>query len=196
MPLAERAPRLEEGLEVIGRLLREDDVRFEGRFTTLPGITIKPRPERPPPSGWAAGGRRAMARAARFADVWMPYLYTPDQLAESLAAVRRTAAERHGRAPGAIGAAVYAWTCVDDDRGRALDRAAAVLGANYGTDMRAAAERYAIAGSPADCVDRAREYVAAGAGTVIFAPLAEDAAVRREALEAIGREVAPALRAG
>ena len=195
VPVAERAPRLDEALEVVGRLLREDAVTFDGRFTTLSGITIRPRPDRPP-AIWMGGRKaKAMARAARLADVWMPYLYTPEQLAESLATIRGQAEAEHGRDPDAIGGAVYAWTCIDDDRRSALDRAAAVLGRNYGTDMRGAAERYAVCGTPDDCARRALEYVGAGARTVIFTPIAEDAAGRREALDVIGREVAPALRA-
>jgi alkanesulfonate monooxygenase SsuD/methylene tetrahydromethanopterin reductase-like flavin-dependent oxidoreductase (luciferase family) len=196
VPLAERGPRLEEALIVMGRLLREEHVTFEGRFTRTTDLTLQPRPERPP-RVWM-GGRKpsAMARAARFADVWMPYLYTPEQLADSIATIRGQAADRHGRDPDSIGAAVYAWTCVGEDRASAVARAGAVLSENYGMDMRDAAERYAVAGTPDDCVARAREYVAAGAGRVIFTPIAESAGGRRAALEVLGREVLPRLKAG
>src|SRR5690349_8249495 len=43
-----RMARLEEGLEVITRLLRSDEpVVYEGRFYQLRGATLLPRPQRP-----------------------------------------------------------------------------------------------------------------------------------------------------
>jgi alkanesulfonate monooxygenase SsuD/methylene tetrahydromethanopterin reductase-like flavin-dependent oxidoreductase (luciferase family) len=195
VPLAERAARADEALVVLGRLLREERVTFRGRFTRLTNFGLSPRPEHPP-AIWIGGRREsAWARAARFADVWMPYLYMPDQLAESLGTIRAAARDRHGRDPRSIGAAVYAWTCLDEHREAALERATAVLSANYARDMRSAAERYVIAGNAADCAAGAREYLAAGAERVIFAPIAESPAGRLEALEQIGRNVLPELRA-
>jgi alkanesulfonate monooxygenase SsuD/methylene tetrahydromethanopterin reductase-like flavin-dependent oxidoreductase (luciferase family) len=111
---AERTPRLEEALTVIGRLLSEEHVTFAGRFTTLTDITLMPRPARPVPV-WLGGRKEgAMRRAARFADVWMPYLYTPEQFGQSMATVREEAVA-HGRAADAVDGGLLAFTVVGDD---------------------------------------------------------------------------------
>jgi probable F420-dependent oxidoreductase len=84
VPLQERGARLDEGLEVIRRLLSEESVTHHGRFYTLDEVTMEPRPPRPPEI-WIAGGSlghapetpdkpfiapRVLARIAR-ADGWM-----------------------------------------------------------------------------------------------------------------------------
>jgi probable F420-dependent oxidoreductase len=84
VPLKERGARLDEGLEVIRRLLTEDSVTHHGRFYTLDEVSMAPRPARMPEI-WIAGGSlghapetpdkpfiapRVLARIAR-ADGWM-----------------------------------------------------------------------------------------------------------------------------
>jgi alkanesulfonate monooxygenase SsuD/methylene tetrahydromethanopterin reductase-like flavin-dependent oxidoreductase (luciferase family) len=70
--LKTRMDRLEEGLEVITRLIRSPEpVTFEGRFYTLREAHLLPRPARPTPV--MVGGKgplRSMPMVARFADIW------------------------------------------------------------------------------------------------------------------------------
>jgi probable F420-dependent oxidoreductase len=195
VPVQERGARADEALVVIRRLLSETDVHFEGRFTRLSGVTLAPRPAAPPPV-WVGGRRRqAMRRAARHGDVWMPYLYTPAQYRESRDVIAREA-EAHGRDPDAIASALFVWTCVERDHRRALEHAGTRLSAVYGTDMRAAAERYVVAGEPAACVARLEELRAAGVERFVFAALAADGPGHLAMYETIAAEVMPALREG
>lgn len=119
-----RMARLEEGLEVVTRLLRSDaPVTFEGRFFQLRGATLLPRPHRPggPPIMLGGNGvRRTLPLAARYADVWNGIGLTPAefqarsaQLDEHLRAagrapeaVRRTMMTRlvYGHTPAALAA--------------------------------------------------------------------------------------------
>jgi probable F420-dependent oxidoreductase len=55
VPLKERGPRLDEGLDVIRRLLSEESVTHHGRFYSLDEVSMEPRPPRPP-EVWIAGG--------------------------------------------------------------------------------------------------------------------------------------------
>ena len=55
VPLKERGSRTDEALEVIQRLLTEEQVTFEGRFWQVADLTIYPRVPEPPPI-WIAGG--------------------------------------------------------------------------------------------------------------------------------------------
>jgi probable F420-dependent oxidoreductase len=55
VPLKERGARLDEGLEVIRRLLSEEAVTHHGRFYHLDEVSMAPRPPRVPEI-WIAGG--------------------------------------------------------------------------------------------------------------------------------------------
>lgn len=52
---SQRGKRTDEALELIGRLLSEDDVHFEGKYYQVEGISMYPRPEKPIPI-WIGGG--------------------------------------------------------------------------------------------------------------------------------------------
>jgi alkanesulfonate monooxygenase SsuD/methylene tetrahydromethanopterin reductase-like flavin-dependent oxidoreductase (luciferase family) len=195
VPVAERAARAEEAIVVIRRLLAADDVSFDGRFTSFEGLTLAPRPSAVPPV-WIGGRKRgAMQRAARYGDVWMPYLYTPEQYRASRDTIAREA-EEQARDPAAIASALFIWACVEQDGRRAAAHATARLSAIYGMDMRAAVERYVVAGTPSECAARLADYQAAGVERMIFATLAGDAAGHLEMLGDIAAEVIPQLRGG
>ena len=55
VPLNQRGSRTDEGLDLVRRLLTEENVTFEGRFWQVENLTIFPRVPAPPPV-WIAGG--------------------------------------------------------------------------------------------------------------------------------------------
>src|SRR5690242_9688667 len=77
-----RMERLEEGLEVVTRLLISDDpVTFEGKYFQLRGATLLPRPQRSGGPRILIGGngkKRTLPLVARYADVWNGTFLTPD----------------------------------------------------------------------------------------------------------------------
>ena len=81
-----RFGRLEEGLEVITRLLRsEEPVTHAGRFFHLNDAMLLPSPERPGGPRILIGGnglKRTMPLAARFADIWNGDLLSPEAFRE------------------------------------------------------------------------------------------------------------------
>lgn len=72
--LKERASRMEEGIQIIPRLWTEERVTFAGRHFTLDGAGIHPRPvQTPRPPIWMGGWtEKALERAARLSDTWVP----------------------------------------------------------------------------------------------------------------------------
>jgi len=94
-----RAELLDEGLDVLRRLLTEDDVRHRGKHFVVEGVTLAPRPVQGHVPIWIGGNRaRSLARAARH-DGWLAdssdptgTLLGPEELRTS---VRRLRAE-HG----------------------------------------------------------------------------------------------------
>lgn len=80
-PLRERMDRLEEGLEVITRLLRDEPAQFTGRYYQLEGPNPRPKPvQRPriPVLIGTTSERRMLRIVARYADEWdVPGTITP-----------------------------------------------------------------------------------------------------------------------
>lgn len=87
--MATRFARLEEGLEVITRLLRsEKPVSYEGRSYQLHDALLLPRPQRPggPPIMIGGIGRtRTIPLVARYADIWNSTALAPEVFRETSA---------------------------------------------------------------------------------------------------------------
>ena len=81
-----RFARFEEGLEVITRLLRNDEpVSFDGEFYRLRDAALMPRSPRPggPPIVIGGNGpRRTLPLVARYADEWNAVFATPERFIE------------------------------------------------------------------------------------------------------------------
>ncbi|MGB3714600.1 MAG: LLM class F420-dependent oxidoreductase [Candidatus Promineifilaceae bacterium] len=81
-----RMSRLEEGLEVVTRLLNSDrPVDYEGEFYRLKEAILLPRPQRaggPPVLIGGNGPRRTLPLAARYADEWNGVFMSPAKYAE------------------------------------------------------------------------------------------------------------------
>ncbi|MPY95214.1 MAG: LLM class flavin-dependent oxidoreductase [Acidimicrobiia bacterium] len=168
VPVKERGPRTNEALEVIRRLWTEPSVTFEGRFNRLTDVSIAPQPvQRPHPRIWVSGRKEAaMARTARYGDGWLPYMYTPEMLASSVARIAELRAESD-RAGDPVRAGLFAFFCVHEDRDTANRMAAERLSKQYAQDFSTLAGRYALVGTPEDVRVRLGEFVDAGARTVI-----------------------------
>jgi probable F420-dependent oxidoreductase len=194
VPVAERGVRTDEALEVIHRLLTEKDVHFDGRFTHLDGVSISPRGvQKPRVPFWVAGRKDvAMRRAARHAEGWLPYMYTPEMLAESMTKISRFTEDAE-RPAGTVQGGLFIFTCVHDDRATALAMANERLSRQYNQDFSKMVAKYTLAGSPQDCVKRLREYIDAGARTIMFSPGCPSDYVE-ENTRLIAEAVVPAFR--
>jgi len=70
VPPRERVPRFEEALALLRLAWREETIEHAGRFHTVHGLSLAPRPVQPggPPVWIAAGADTAVRRAARLGD--------------------------------------------------------------------------------------------------------------------------------
>jgi probable F420-dependent oxidoreductase len=190
VPLSQRGSRTDEALDIIRRLWTSERVTYAGRYADLVDVTIRPSPVRKPsPPIWIAGRRdAAIGRAARYGDGWMPYMYSPGMLTDSL---EKIAAQRNGRPP--IEAGIYLWSCVHEDRDVALEYATKVLAKTYRQDFASLAGNFLLAGDPDYCVRRVLDYVRAGARRIIFASACPMGYLDRHT-ELLATRVVPAVR--
>ena len=171
VPVKERGARTNEALEVLERLWSGETVDYAGRFTRLPGVKLEPQPKNGPLPIWVSGrSEAAMRRCARYGTGWLPYMYTPEKLAASLQQINRMADElpaAHARRQP-VDPGLFIFFAVHEDRDEAIRMAAERLSVQYNQDFSQLVHRYALAGNPDDCIERLREYVDAGARTIIF----------------------------
>ena len=188
VPVAERGVRTDESLEVLRLLLGDDNVTFDGRFSSFSDVTIAPRPSKRPPIWISGRSGAAMRRAARFGDGWLPYMYTPDMYADSL---ERITSQRESDGPVMCG--LFAWACVHEDGAVARAWVGEALSRTYAQDFTTLVDRYAIAGTPEEVVARIGEFCDVGVERLLCSfgcPPTEMAATRRLFTD----EVLPALR--
>jgi probable F420-dependent oxidoreductase len=190
VPVGERGARADEAMLVLRALFSGSPASFAGRFSRFEDVSIEPRPAQPGGPPLWVGGRSpaALARAGRLGDGWIPIWISPERYAASWGEVRR-----HAEAAGRDGDRIVRAAVVPTLVGREADRARAEvrehLSRRYGTAFSAEAiERYAIAGTPEECAERAIAYAESGVQHLVFNP-AVPAAQVMEQIEAIAEGV-------
>lgn len=130
LDLDERFQRMEEGLEVVTRLLHMDEpFNFSGEFYTLQGAVMLPRPARPggPPVLIGGNGeKRTLPLAARYASEWNAVFTTADEL-RRLNGVLDMLLEARGRRPGNVRRSLMTG-CVFGEWGDEVEKVSQVYG--------------------------------------------------------------------
>jgi probable F420-dependent oxidoreductase len=91
---------LEERLDVLRTIWREDEPSFHGRFHDLDPFYCWPKPVQPggPPVLIGGNGRGVLRRVVAAGDEWMPNAFSPAALADKVAELQSIAADA-GRDP-------------------------------------------------------------------------------------------------
>jgi alkanesulfonate monooxygenase SsuD/methylene tetrahydromethanopterin reductase-like flavin-dependent oxidoreductase (luciferase family) len=215
VPRRQRGRILGEHIEVLKLLWTESEVTYRGTFYQLDEVSLGYRAEqRPHPPIWVAAGgynpqspgtgpfgyhvaaeagryRGPFERVARLADGWITTQATPDEYRVAAEVINRSAAEKHGRPGDPIHRALSFWMNVGPDRTAARDEVKQMLESyNRLPFDDETLERFAIYGTPEDCIRRLRAFQAAGAQTILVMPGAQN---QPEQMRRIAREVVPAF---
>ncbi len=155
----ERLDLLEESIQAIRGLLRDEVTTFDGAHVQLAEARCEPKPLQPQLPIWVGGSgeKRTLKIAARYADGWNVPFVAPDTVAHK----RRVLADHCatvGRDPAEIRTAVNVGLCQDDD----------ALVAQFGK-LAEAVRPGVLIGSPDKLVQRIGEYVDAGAAQINIA---------------------------
>jgi probable F420-dependent oxidoreductase len=93
VPDGERAAVFDESLRVLRSALVEDSATFTGRYFTVSGAAVAPRPV-PPLDIWLAGSApAAFRRIGTLGDGWLGSFLTPDEARAGREAIERAAAQ-------------------------------------------------------------------------------------------------------
>ncbi|RMD86213.1 MAG: LLM class F420-dependent oxidoreductase [Candidatus Dadabacteria bacterium] len=84
-----RGRRLEEMIEVLGKLWRGEMVEHHGRYYSFPPLEMTPAPVAPVPIYGGGMSEKALRRAARLFDGWISDLDSTEGLARSIARIER-----------------------------------------------------------------------------------------------------------
>ena len=114
-----------------------------------------------------------MRRAARFADGWLPYMFTPEQLAESIAKIKQFGEECE-RDLSNFTPGIFLFTAAHEDQATGFKMANDKLSVQYSKDFSKLVDKYTLAGTPANCRARLQEYLDAGARFVFLSTACPD----------------------
>lgn len=93
VPAGQRAEVFDESLKVLRAALIEDSASYAGRFFTVRGVAVAPRPV-PPLDIWLGGSSAAaFRRIGTLADGWLGSFLTPEEARQGRAAIERAAAD-------------------------------------------------------------------------------------------------------
>jgi alkanesulfonate monooxygenase SsuD/methylene tetrahydromethanopterin reductase-like flavin-dependent oxidoreductase (luciferase family) len=173
-----RMRRLQEGLEIVQRLLRSDaPVTFEGEFYRLDEATLLPRPQRPGGPPILVGGngpKRTLPLAARYADEWNATFKTPEDFTELNRRLDGLLGEAN-RTPGSVRRSLMTGLIFGRDEAE-LERAA------RGRDLNQARARGLVCGTPSEVREQLARLAEAGVQGVMLQWLDLDELDRLEAL--------------
>jgi alkanesulfonate monooxygenase SsuD/methylene tetrahydromethanopterin reductase-like flavin-dependent oxidoreductase (luciferase family) len=189
----ERVDLLEEQLQVITGLWRDDPFSHSGAHYQLAECHFTPRPVQRPRIPILVGGASTATRlprlAARYADEYVIGTGTP----ELCRAVRERLdrdCERAGRAPRDLSLALFAGLCVAETEAEVARRLARMMA---GARPHMQDTSTWILGTPEHAAARLRELAAAGVDRLMFSV---DNDLHREMVPLLGERVAPLVREG
>jgi coenzyme F420-dependent oxidoreductase len=147
--------RLRETVELVKQVTSGERVDYDGAFFDGGGLQLRGVEPTEVPVDVAALGPKAVELAGRFADGWVPQLFTPGALEDRLADFRR-GAELGDRDPESLRVAVTVRSCVLDDPERAREvarRQLAFMVGAYGPYYRQSIAEQGFADATAEIHD-------------------------------------------
>jgi alkanesulfonate monooxygenase SsuD/methylene tetrahydromethanopterin reductase-like flavin-dependent oxidoreductase (luciferase family) len=170
VPVKQRGARLDDALAVLPDLLTGRPVDHAGRSIHITAPALEPAMAEPPPVYVGGRGEAALARAARFGDVWLPMWLSPDKVATRAQQLAELAAEQGRPCPRT---ALLILTRIDDDAAHARAVAQAHIAGQYRMGLEAV-ERWTLLDTIDGAVQRLAEYVDVGVEEFVLLPLGDD----------------------
>jgi probable F420-dependent oxidoreductase len=184
-----RVTRFTEAVQIIKLLWTEPKASFQGRYWNFKEISMEPKPLQKPHLPIIFGGHHenALRRAAKFANGWMGAGSSSSASFIREAARIRSFLDEAQRDPASFHFAKRVYLAVDKDKARGEKRIREWFARRYkNADL---GPKVSIWGSSAECAEKIREIVHAGAQHIVFNPMFDE----MEHLEICAKEIMPHL---
>jgi alkanesulfonate monooxygenase SsuD/methylene tetrahydromethanopterin reductase-like flavin-dependent oxidoreductase (luciferase family) len=167
--IKQRVGLFEESLVVLRRLWTEPEVTFQGRYFQVQSVRLGLRPLRQ--SGvplWLAGsGDNPLRRVLRLGDGWLPISSSPHAFTADWERLQVLGQEM-GRDANHLHRCLYTTLNVNADAAQAERELRAFIESYYGIPYEVQATRNGLcAGSAEQCIAWLKQFIAAGAQTVV-----------------------------
>jgi probable F420-dependent oxidoreductase len=166
-----RGRRLEETIGLLRQAWRGEPIDHDGRALSIHAPAPGPRPSQPSgPPIWIGGrSQRALERAVRIGDGYIPGRSGPRALRTELQRVRAAAVDG-GRDPASLPCAAVVFFNMDSDAQSALAQVTGYLRGYYGLPETLQPVDDTVYGPPRLAAARLREFVATGVDTLVLVP--------------------------
>jgi len=186
-PLPTRLRQLDEAAALMKQMWTEEQPSFAGKEFHTASVYCEPKPVRKPhpPILIGGGGEKVLLRiAAKHADIWNNLAVHQGQLVHKIALLRQHC-EAIGRDPQSIRISQQTMVVIGKDAADAeakVQKAQAIYGGHLGQG---------ISGTPQDCIDKIRGYIAAGCTMFVIEFFGRDT---REPARLFAETVLPVFR--
>lgn len=181
----DRGGIMERKMVLLRKLLNEPDITLNAGEARFDHVTLLPQAEEIP---LLMGGyvNKALERAGKLGDGWVPTSYTPSDFAEAWSFVM-TVARDAGRDPRKLINANLVLACVDNNSSQERVKRFAV---NYYDEVPWGKVKHveaSVSGDPLTCIEKIRKLEQVGVQNVILAPCDYE----EEQIELLAKEVLP-----
>jgi alkanesulfonate monooxygenase SsuD/methylene tetrahydromethanopterin reductase-like flavin-dependent oxidoreductase (luciferase family) len=182
----ERVGRLTEGIKLMRKIWSDEELNHEGKYYTLQGYRIVPKPVQSPCPIWIAvspdravvgdnGVERAMRRVALLADGYMSIAVSKNEMARRLEAIQRHAGEA-GRDLSHFEIAIHGMVNINDHKQKAYEESKYYFDNYYGPGYPSGEllKIWLAHGAPAECARLIQEWIDMGFTTPVLRFTARD----------------------
>ncbi len=177
---SERVARLREGIELIRSLWGEEQVNHQGRFYTMEGYRIEPKPLQKPCPIWIAvnpdrtkvgeiGIERAMKRVATLGDGYVTIANTPEEFRQRWELIQKFAAES-GRDLTSFETSYHGMVNINDSKHEAYEESKFYFDHYYtpGWPTQEIIKLWLAHGPPEECASLIQSWVDMGITTPVL----------------------------
>jgi len=176
----ERVGRMKEGIDLLRKIWGDEEVMHRGKYYTLEGYNIVPKPVQKPPPIWIAvsperaevGDKvvdQAMRRVGALADGYITMGVTGNELGKRLRVIEQTASEV-GKDLSNFEVAIHGMVDINDDRSAAYAEARDYFKHYYGPSYppESLIKVWLAHGPPKDCARLIQDWIDMGITTPVL----------------------------
>lgn len=196
IPMNERGRRANEGIEIMKKYWAGERFDYAGKIFQLEDVDMLPTPyQKGGPPLWVCGrSDPAMKRAAKYGDGWQPYMYTADQMMESVGKVKDFAGDIGRELPKDFAFTTFMYVSIHEDIEEARNRAIEQLSYRFNMPFEKVVDKYCAYGSADRIIEQLRAYVDAGSNHIIIGMVMPEEE-RMDYVAKFAEDILPALQA-